>query len=526
MPSPTGGAGVADPRRGPQTVTVFSLSGCPHCIRAKTLLGQIGQPFTEISLSDYPEKRSDMLALADRITVPQVFIGNLHIGGAAELTKLHEEGRLEATLRDSDTIARLDDRLLPPTYPPRPQPELPKHEEQEICLVGTECGTYSDIVNLLARKLDITDRSGCCKSAQRTFTGCHLVDVLMSSYKLRTRPDAVQAGDQLLNSGLIRHVPGVRAFEDSDQLYRLQAHEDPMILNRTRVSDRPPPQAPILFVKSLAKQLRSLRQKHTTEGGVDYLAMVNDPEFRQWADGTVELQRVDIKQMNEDSRLAFVINLYNVAIIHAFSVVGIPSTDWQRYNYFDDVKYDVGGLVYSLNDLENGLLRGNRNPPYHLFKPFGGSDPRREVMLRSPDNRIHFALNCGAKSCPPVKDFTAEAVREELRIAASAFCNDMEEHCKVDEGTGTLWLSQIFAWYSVDFGGGGLATAKEVLQHMRGEKKEALERMIASKRVSVKHLDYDWGTDAATGKHLKFTSAGSARDNATGTKSKSCCSVM
>eukprot|EP00662_Eupelagonemidae_sp_cell21_P042485 gene42485-38177_t len=47
-------------------VTVFSLSGCPHCLRAKRLLGDLGHPFEEVSLSDYPEKRADMLALADR----------------------------------------------------------------------------------------------------------------------------------------------------------------------------------------------------------------------------------------------------------------------------------------------------------------------------------------------------------------------------------------------------------------------------------------------------------------------------
>eukprot|EP01062_Namystynia_karyoxenos_P046053 TRINITY_DN34374_c0_g1_i1.p1 TRINITY_DN34374_c0_g1~~TRINITY_DN34374_c0_g1_i1.p1 ORF type:complete len:550 (+),score=178.15 TRINITY_DN34374_c0_g1_i1:71-1651(+) len=517
---------AADWRAAGRRVTVFSLAGCPHCQKAKALLQELDHPYTEISLTEYPEKRGDMLAIADRLTVPQVFFGNMHIGGATELAGMHTLGKLKGALAARDpSDEQLDPRLLPPEYPPKPQAALPHHEEQLVCLLGEDCVTYAAMVEGLSKSLDIHQNRRGLRTYPRSFKGSAAVTVLMQRHKLKSRAEAVRAGEQLLQTGLIRHVDRARPFEDSDELYRLQAHDEPLVLNRWRRASLEPahtPEPPHLVIKALAKRLRGLRAAHTTEHGVDYLAVRADPGFSGFQDAAAELQRVDLGGMSPDERLAFTINLYNMAISHAFCVVGIPETDLQRLSYFDDVRYDVGGLTYSLNDLENGVLRGNRRPPYHLSTPFGSSDPRLKTALAEPDNRIHFALNCGAKSCPPVKDFTPEAVREELRLAASAFCNDMEDHVRVDEARGVLWLSQIFSWYSADFGGGGEPTARQVLAWLRGEKKAQLERILQSGRLKVKHLDYDWSTDARPGHFLKFTSASQAKQVATGTKHDGC----
>ena len=72
------------------------------------------------------------------------------------------------------------------------------------------------------------------------------------------------------------------------------------------------------------------------------------------------------------------------------------------------MSYVIGGLVYSLNDMENGVLRANRKPLGALRRPFSRSDMRLQIALKECDPRIHFALVCGGKSCPPVKTYTAE----------------------------------------------------------------------------------------------------------------------
>ena len=90
--------------------------------------------------------------------------------------------------------------------------------------------------------------------------------------------------------------------------------------------------------------------------------------------------------------------------------------------FFSTVSYKLGGLVYSLNDIENGILRSNRSSMATLYrKPFSATDPKLAIALKTVDPRIHFALNCGAKSCPPIKTFSGAEVEEQLEVATAAF---------------------------------------------------------------------------------------------------------
>ena len=65
--------------------------------------------------------------------------------------------------------------------------------------------------------------------------------------------------------------------------------------------------------------------------------------------------------------------------------------------------------------IENGVLRGNKSSMATLYlTPFGKNDPKLSYALESVEPRIHFALNCGAKSCPPIKTFSTEHIENEL----------------------------------------------------------------------------------------------------------------
>lgn len=59
--------------------------------------------------------------------------------------------------------------------------------------------------------------------------------------------------------------------------------------------------------------------------------------------------------------------------------------------------YNIGGRVYSLDDLEHGLLRGNKPHPSTGKTAFHQGDPRLQFVISELDPRIHFALVCGAK---------------------------------------------------------------------------------------------------------------------------------
>lgn len=80
-------------------VVIYTKSWCGYCTRAKALLARKGTPFTEIEVSNDPALRDEMVTRAGgRRTVPQIFIGETHVGGCDDLYELEREGRLDPLL--------------------------------------------------------------------------------------------------------------------------------------------------------------------------------------------------------------------------------------------------------------------------------------------------------------------------------------------------------------------------------------------------------------------------------------------
>ncbi|CAI3792663.1 MULTISPECIES: glutaredoxin 3 [Rheinheimera] len=80
-------------------VTIYTKAYCPYCVRAKALLGQKGVQFDEIKIDEQPELRPAMIERANgRTTVPQIFIGDTHVGGCDDLFALENAGTLNAML--------------------------------------------------------------------------------------------------------------------------------------------------------------------------------------------------------------------------------------------------------------------------------------------------------------------------------------------------------------------------------------------------------------------------------------------
>ena len=81
-------------------VLMYATDWCPYCARARTLLGEKGVAFEEIDIEAVPGARAEMLTRSGRDTVPQIFIGGHHVGGAEELEALEAAGRLEPMLKN------------------------------------------------------------------------------------------------------------------------------------------------------------------------------------------------------------------------------------------------------------------------------------------------------------------------------------------------------------------------------------------------------------------------------------------
>lgn len=81
------------------TVTIYTTPFCGYCLAAKRLLGARGVAFTEIDVDGAPELRAEMTQRAGgRRTVPQIFVGDTHVGGFTDLAALDGDGRLDRLL--------------------------------------------------------------------------------------------------------------------------------------------------------------------------------------------------------------------------------------------------------------------------------------------------------------------------------------------------------------------------------------------------------------------------------------------
>lgn len=84
-------------------ILMYSTTYCPYCDRARTLLARKGVAYREIKVDDDPSQREVMMKRSGRRTVPQIFIGERHVGGFDDLYALDRAGQLDPLLAQQHT---------------------------------------------------------------------------------------------------------------------------------------------------------------------------------------------------------------------------------------------------------------------------------------------------------------------------------------------------------------------------------------------------------------------------------------
>ena len=79
-------------------ITIYSTAVCPYCVMAKNFLKSKGREWTEVRIDTDPAEREKMVAKTRRTSVPQIFIGDTHVGGYDDLMALHRAGGLDPLL--------------------------------------------------------------------------------------------------------------------------------------------------------------------------------------------------------------------------------------------------------------------------------------------------------------------------------------------------------------------------------------------------------------------------------------------
>ncbi|KAF6263701.1 hypothetical protein COO60DRAFT_1635064 [Scenedesmus sp. NREL 46B-D3] len=492
------------------SVVVFTTPGCPYCKRAKQALSEQKVSYKEVDVSVNTELRAALKEATGQRTVPQVYAGGTLVGGSDALLAMISDGRFTQLLSQaSSSQAALPEQLSSAL---QAADAVAAAAAPAAAAAGSELP--EDLQQVLTALSD--SQSGLQKqpggsSEPPNFTGKALLDWLVqhssssgssgdraAAARRRSSCSAVADGDAqryALRSDAVRAVPWGAALNTHFWWGPAAARPAEVVAGELRA------------------RILALYDKHLSADGraVSYAALKQDPEFWDYVDATAELQRVDLTPLSRESLMAFAINLYNALVIHALVVHGPGqyNSSTGRIGFFQKAsRYNIGGYDYVLDDLENGILRGNRPAassigmllklPRLSKGPFKGDDPRAKHVVQPLDPRIHFALVCGAKSCPPIKLYSAATLEEGLAAAAETFCaSDVE----IEASAKKVHLSKIFSWYFPDFGADKAARLRFLLPHLPEGKRASLEQLLAAdpaaKGISVKHKPYDWTINAA-----------------------------
>jgi hypothetical protein len=231
----------------------------------------------------------------------------------------------------------------------------------------------------------------------------------------------------------------------------------------------------------------------TQTGSLDYASLAKSEAYAAFRKLTRALPACEIDGLGGQAvQTAFWVNLYNALILDAVVQYGIAGSLRDHLWLFRRAAYNVDGMRFSADDIEHGVLRGNRPHWVTKLPSFSRHDPRVRLAVRNPDPRIHFALVCGARSCPPIAFYEGEDLDRQLNLAAASFVNG--GGASFDSQSNTLWLSRIFRWYQGDFGG-----RRGILEVVRRHLKQPIAReALDDGAYRLRFLPYDWSLNGTT----------------------------
>jgi len=199
-------------------------------------------------------------------------------------------------------------------------------------------------------------------------------------------------------------------------------------------------------------------------------------EIRQHLEAC-SLKELSHQLNNDENKKAFWINVYN-----AYYQILRKEQNIKKPDIYKKKLFKIAQTSLSLDDIEHGVLRKNKYK-YSLgfFNRLWRSTFIKKHQVNTLDYRIHFALNCGAKSCPPIAFYNSENINNQLDIATQSF---LEAESDFDYHTKTVKTTALFKWFYADFG--GTKGIKKIY-------KEQLDKDISNYKIQYK--DYSWEDD-------------------------------
>lgn len=222
----------------------------------------------------------------------------------------------------------------------------------------------------------------------------------------------------------------------------------------------------------------SFLQKNVKNGRVNYANLKSNTQLKSLIK---VIENANLTSADDATKQAFYINAYNLLVINNAAQKYPLQSVQDIAGFFDRKKNTVGGKKLTLNKLEKD----------YLLKPY-------------KDARFHFVLVCGALGCPPITDFayTPNNLEQQLEMQTKLALNDAN-FIKVNGNK--VELSQIFNWYTDDFGG----NKKSVLNFINKYRTTTI-----SNSTKVSYYKYDWNLNDTANRTSSLGGAAASGNNA------------
>lgn len=438
-------------------------------------------PYEEISLSAYPDRLSDLEALGEVPSVPQVFFNTRYVGGV-DKTKM-ELRRWDRSGRYNTPAARYEAEIANGFDPANERLALPSQDQEAKVISHASLSVLSPTTVVLpdgtmTSVRDITEKlknSISCIEVRRggtlyknVFTGAMATDVFMSSLGI-SEVDAIKFGNSLMDVKVIQPLfklsNSKKFVNDKSSHYRLQCFQVPSVLNSYCFWEGRPTASPLKLSRDLVHLLDDIETSAVDRSGLlDYDKAREHSLFPLFEESVCELQKITLADLSDNDKTAFALNIYLVMLRYAFFKLGIPLSESDRLHFLANVKFQVGGNTYSFDEWSN---------------------------VAKADQRAIYALCTGAANGSthslPFASFSSDNLERELAIAAKVYFGD-NKHLSVNRKKGTIEMSNLFHLKKSEFGGEDEEVLENVLKHLDGKKKTDLSALVTTK--SYKKISY------------------------------------
>ncbi len=519
-------------------ITVFTAEDV-HSEIVKNELKRMSLPYTEISVIDFPLRRSDLKALTNKTSIPQIFFNTRHVGGVSATLEALQRWKKPSNISTSTStknslsnngtsffsatsapfqlyqaeIESMPDptsKKLEPT-PPRSSAEQQDSDTKRVLRpsIGLPDGTTTTVRNIMEKlKNTLPQGKHTYKSTiyMNTFTGKQAVETFQEHMAI-SQDRAIVFTQNLLDASILEHVRADELknsnFHNSDkEVYCLQCYRHPRILNSYRIWNEQPARVPnaVDLVARLDNMLTIMERGSLNEHGkIDHDHLIYSTNFPQLDEAVCELQKVDLVNLRETERKAFAINLFRFMLRYAFIKKGMPANEAEHKTFMKNMQFYVGCNLFSLQEWLDGILRANTPVNSSKKEPFGRLDARRKYALKHRDYKIHFALYAGCclnSTCSlPFRQFSSDNLEAELDEAARAYCDDESfVAVNVNENPMSVRLSKIFCRYRSDFPGKNDATLLEIIcAYAEGYKKVDMKKIVSAiKSIEISYKNDSW----------------------------------